>query len=265
MVSREKRYGWGWGLPTTWEGWVVFVAFIVLLVLAAVAFPPRTKRPAFLACVFVLGGLLLRDLLHSSRANRHIGVGAPENWHPPPVCANVQRMPTPLLQIVSYLDGELKPAEIPDYSHALNGLQLANRGLVSHVAAAVDFSLVSIREAIHRGADLLLLHHGMFWGGTGPITGAQYERLLSLLFEHDVAVYGSHIPLDVHPVFGNNALLAKQLGLDGHRRLLRHDHIHVGLSGSSHVGRRRPWPRRSVGWRMRMRVRSGPRRSSPGA
>jgi len=54
-----KRYGWGWGLPTTWEGWVVFVAFIVLLVLAGVAFPPRTKRPAFLACVLVLGGLLL--------------------------------------------------------------------------------------------------------------------------------------------------------------------------------------------------------------
>jgi dinuclear metal center YbgI/SA1388 family protein len=157
-----------------------------------------------------------------------------ESWHGPRVSPNVHAMPTPLQQVVSYLDDELKTAEIPDYSFALNGLQLANRGMVSHVAAAVDFSLVSIRKAIHHGADLLMLHHGMFWGGVAPLTGVQYERL-ALLLEHDIAVYGSHLPLDVHPVFGNNAILAKQLGLSATGEFLRHKHIHVGLSGSANI------------------------------
>ncbi|HTR78786.1 MAG TPA: Nif3-like dinuclear metal center hexameric protein [Gemmatimonadaceae bacterium] len=139
-----------------------------------------------------------------------------------------------LAQVVSYLDTELRTAEIPDYPYALNGLQLANRGRVTHVAAAVDFSLVTIRGAVHHGANLLILHHGMFWGGLAPATGVRYERLAALL-EHDIAVYGSHLPLDVHPRFGNNAILASQLGLAPSGGFAKHDRLDVGLRGTSNV------------------------------
>src|SRR5512140_418191 len=115
-------------------------------------------------------------------------------------------------EIVRFLDAELRTAEINDYPAALNGLQLANRGEVKHVAASVDFSGVVIREAIRRRSDLLIVHHGMFWAEAIPIVGPKYDRL-SLLLANDIAVYGSHLPLDLHPTFGNNVLLARELGL----------------------------------------------------
>src|SRR6476661_6630371 len=103
-----------------------------------------------------------------------------------------------LSEIVEFLDGELRSAEVPDYSGALNGLQLANKGTVTHVAAAVDFSTRTAKAAAERKANLLLVHHGMFWGGAAPFTGTAYERL-STLVGADIAVYSSHIPLDLHP------------------------------------------------------------------
>jgi len=114
--------------------------------------------------------------------------------------------------IVAYLDGELRTAEIPDYDGALNGLQLANDGVVDRVAAAVDFSLASVRAAVAAKARLLIVHHGMFWGGAQPLVGPTYERLRTALV-NGLAVYASHIPLDLHATFGNNVLLAKELGL----------------------------------------------------
>jgi dinuclear metal center YbgI/SA1388 family protein len=139
-----------------------------------------------------------------------------------------------LSDIVGYLDTELRTSEIPDYSGALNGLQLANRGTVKHVAAAVDFSTVGVRAAVDRGADMLVVHHGMFWNGPAAITGPAYERL-SLLLQHGIAVYGSHIPLDLHPVFGNNPLLAQQLGLQPTGGFAMARGVYVGVSGSSHI------------------------------
>jgi len=74
------------------------------------------------------------------------------------------------------MDRELRISEIPDYPGAFNGLQMEGRGEVRRVAAAVDASLPVVREAAEAGADLLLVHHGMFWGGTRPVTGAVYEK-----------------------------------------------------------------------------------------
>jgi dinuclear metal center YbgI/SA1388 family protein len=136
--------------------------------------------------------------------------------------------------IVTFLETELRTGEIPDYSTALNGLQLANSGSVSHVAAAVDYSTVAVKAAAARGADLLLLHHGMFWGGLTRLTGFHYERISGLL-KHDIAVYSSHLPLDVHPRFGNNALLASRLGLTPSGGFAKHDGINVGLRGEANV------------------------------
>jgi dinuclear metal center YbgI/SA1388 family protein len=136
--------------------------------------------------------------------------------------------------IADRLDALLLTAEIPDYPAALNGLQFASRGNVRRVATAVDFSSHIIREAIAARAEMLLVHHGMFWGGLQPITGLTYERYAALM-SHDVAVYSAHLPLDVHPEFGNNALLTRLLGLEPSAAFARYKTIDVGLSGSADV------------------------------
>lgn len=110
------------------------------------------------------------------------------------------------------MDRELRISEIPDYPGAFNGLQMEGRGEVRRVAAAVDASLPVVREAAEAGADLLLVHHGMFWGGTRPVTGAVYEKF-KVAIEAGLAIYSAHLPLDVHPELGNNRLLAGELGL----------------------------------------------------
>ena len=117
----------------------------------------------------------------------------------------------PLAELVSHLDTLLRTREVPDYGGALNGVQLANAGAVTRVAVAVDFSRPAIEQAVAVGADLLIVHHGMFWSGAQPIVGPAYDRL-RLLLAYDVAVYASHLPLDIHPTFGNNALLARGVG-----------------------------------------------------
>jgi putative NIF3 family GTP cyclohydrolase 1 type 2 len=141
-----------------------------------------------------------------------------------------------LADVVALLDAELRTPDIPDYPTALNGLQFgsATSGEVTHVAAAVDYSTVTIREAANRGADFLLVHHGMFWGGLARVTEHQFERV-ELLVRHGIAVYSSHLPLDVHPLFGNNALLAGRLGLTPSGGFARHANIDVGLRGTCDV------------------------------
>lgn len=119
---------------------------------------------------------------------------------------------TSTLEIAQYLDEILDTAAAPDYPNAVNGLQLANSGRVSRIAACVDFSSRTVSQAVAENADLMLVHHGMFWAGVRPLTGGVYERL-RILLEHDIAVYSSHLPLDRHDQFGNNVLLSEQLGL----------------------------------------------------
>jgi dinuclear metal center YbgI/SA1388 family protein len=141
-----------------------------------------------------------------------------------------------LADVVAFLDTELRTREIPDYATALNGLQFgdATNAEVTHVAAAVDYSTVTIREAVARGANLLLLHHGMFWGGLTRLTEYHFERI-ELLVRHGIAVYSSHLPLDVHPRYGNNALLAARLGLTPSGGFARHATIDVGVRGTCDV------------------------------
>jgi dinuclear metal center YbgI/SA1388 family protein len=132
--------------------------------------------------------------------------------------------------IAQHLDALLRVHEIPDYPPALNGLQLQSRGEVTRVAAAVDFSLRTVDAAIAADADLLLVHHGMFWGGAQRITGLVYERIARLV-ARDVAVYAAHLPLDAHPTLGNNALLARTLGLVPSAGFARYQTVDVGLRG----------------------------------
>lgn len=112
----------------------------------------------------------------------------------------------------TYLDQLLNVHEITDYPTAINGLQVQNSGAVTRLAAAVDASEASIREAANRGCNVLLVHHGLFWDGNQPVTGRRYRRIHQLITS-DIAVYSAHLPLDVHPELGNNVQLARAIGL----------------------------------------------------
>src|SRR6266700_37424 len=121
-------------------------------------------------------------------------------------------MPKTLLAaIASHCDQILRTRQFGDYDGAANGLQVENSGTVTRIAAAVDASLATVKMAIAAKADLLIVHHGLFWSPSHPWTGKKYE-LLRLLIENDVAVYSSHLPLDLHPKLGNNAQLCAALG-----------------------------------------------------
>lgn len=134
-----------------------------------------------------------------------------------------------LQEIVTFLDRELKTAEIRDYPGALNGLQLENNGKVNRIISAVDASLAVIEEAAKEGG-LLLVHHGMFWQGAQKIIGPYFKKLKAAI-DGNLAIYSSHLPLDFHPEIGNNILLARAIGLQSIQPILPKD----GL-GSAVVG-----------------------------
>jgi dinuclear metal center YbgI/SA1388 family protein len=137
-------------------------------------------------------------------------------------------------ELAEYLDTLLETGLTPDYPTALNGLQLENRAEIRGIAAAVDFSSRAIDGTIAAGANLLVVHHGMFWGEAKRIKGPGYRRLRKL-FENDIAVYSSHLPLDRHPTLGNNVLLARDLGLEPSGPFARFENIHVGVNGRSDI------------------------------
>lgn len=139
-----------------------------------------------------------------------------------------------LEQVATHLDTLLRTSDVPDYPGALNGVQVQHDGPVRRCAVAVDASLLTIQGAIEAGANLLIVHHGMFWGGVQPLTGRFYQRA-RLLLEHDIAVYSSHLPLDAHSSLGNNALLAKALGLEPTTGFARFQSITVGVTGKSDI------------------------------
>lgn len=139
-----------------------------------------------------------------------------------------------LATLADFLDETLDVYGIPDYPNAVNGVQLANVGEITRVAAAVDFSSATVEGAVTAGARLLIVHHGMFWSGVQPITAHRHERLRALV-ANDIAVYSAHLPLDVHPELGNNALLARRLGLEASSGFFRYQTIDVGVSGECDV------------------------------
>ena len=116
-----------------------------------------------------------------------------------------------LNEIVAFLDEYLDVERFPDYPNALNGLQVQGPERVGRFAVAVDASETVI-EAVGGQADLLIVHHGLFWSGLQPITGPHFRRI-RMLIESETALYSAHLPLDGHPEVGNAAVLARGLGL----------------------------------------------------
>jgi dinuclear metal center YbgI/SA1388 family protein len=136
-----------------------------------------------------------------------------------------------LAELVAFLDRELQVASISDYPGAWNGLQLANDGQVDRIIAAVDASLPVMVAAGLGGSGLLLVHHGLFWQGAQPITGGFYRKLKTAMAD-GLAVYSSHLPLDVHFEWGNNQLLARAIGMVDPQPFFEHQGLCLGVRGS---------------------------------
>jgi len=125
--------------------------------------------------------------------------------------ASKQEKSQSLAKVTAYLETLLDQESVTDWGNALNGLQVENSGRIRRIGAGVDACEATLRLAAERKIDFLLVHHGLFWGGLQRVEGAAYRKL-KLAFDADMAVFSSHLPLDLHPRFGNNALLAKALG-----------------------------------------------------
>jgi len=136
-----------------------------------------------------------------------------------------------LTEMVAFMDRELNVGGIPDYPGAINGLQLANGGNVERIVAAVDASLPVIEAVAAGGPGLLIVHHGMFWQGVQPLTGPFYRKI-KIAMDAGLAIYSAHLPLDVHPEWGNNIQLAKAIGLIDPQPFFDWKGISLGLRGT---------------------------------
>lgn len=141
-----------------------------------------------------------------------------------------------LERILSFLEETFQYSSHPDYPQALNGLQVEGKEEIRRLAAAVDASEETIRAAVREGADLLLVHHGLFWGGLGPLTGPRFRKVSSLI-EGRLALVSLHLPLDAHPELGNNILLLRSLGLEPGGRFGLFQDMPVGWWGSASMDR----------------------------
>lgn len=157
-------------------------------------------------------------------------------------------MSVSLAQVISHADRLLKPDQFTDYPGAVNGLQMENRGSVTRLAAAVDASAAVLQKVVATGADLLLVHHGLFWSPTTPWTGAR-ARQLRLLVERNLAVYSMHLPLDGHPRLGNAAQLARALGFRALKPFFR-DPQHPGPAIGCQTTLARPLAREELQQRL---------------
>lgn len=143
---------------------------------------------------------------------------------------------TSLSEIVNHTNDFLRIREIGDWDNALNGLQIENSGNVSRIGAAVDASTRTLKAAAKQNIDLLIVHHGLFWPGLQPVTGI-LRRQLGLAFENNIALYGAHLPLDLHPQVGNNAQLAAALDLKSTQPFFEEKGQLIGLKARTSLPR----------------------------
>lgn len=113
--------------------------------------------------------------------------------------------------LVNYLNDYLQVPAIQDVSN--NGLQVEGRDAIQRVALAVDASLAAFVAVQEAGAEMLIVHHGLFWGKPLLVTGV-HRRRLAYLLSNELSLYAAHLPLDFHEEVGNNATLARWLELE---------------------------------------------------
>ena len=135
-----------------------------------------------------------------------------------------------LANLLAYLDELLTPASFSDYGP--NGLQVPGPDQIETVVTGVSASAELFERAAGEGANLVLVHHGIFWSGAPLALTKAAKRRLELLFEHDMALAAYHLPLDGHPEVGNNALIATGLGCSRHEPFALHKGMAIGVAGS---------------------------------
>ncbi len=141
-----------------------------------------------------------------------------------------------LSRVAAYADRLLGHGAVGDWPGARNGLQLENGGRVGRIGAAVDAHEGVIRMALAAGVDLLVAHHGLFWSEVVPLVGPSYRKL-SLAMGGGLAVYASHLPLDMHREIGNNVLLCRALGFGSGRAFFEEKGSKIGRLVLARVGR----------------------------
>jgi len=130
--------------------------------------------------------------------------------------------------ILAHLDELLSPASFEDYGP--NGLQVPGPREVGTVVTGVSASAELFERAAELGADLVIVHHGLFWTGAPLALSPSAKARLQLLFDHDMALAAYHLPLDGHPDLGNNALLAAGLGCESHEPFAFHRGSAIGVA-----------------------------------
>ena len=130
--------------------------------------------------------------------------------------------------IVSILDKTLRTSEIADSS--VNGLQVEGATEITRVGLTVDASLEAYKLAQQKGCQMVIAHHGLIWDGLRRITGPVY-RHIEFLVKNGINLYVSHLPLDMHPLLGNNILLARALGLKNLQPFGVYHGSHIGFEG----------------------------------
>jgi dinuclear metal center YbgI/SA1388 family protein len=135
-----------------------------------------------------------------------------------------------LHRIIADVDALLHCGTFDDYCP--NGLQVAGRDAVGHVVSGVSGQYELFERAIAEHADLVLVHHGIFWSGDDPRIVGAHKRRLELLLTGGVSLAAYHLPLDGHPEIGNNALIAKGIGAGELQPFARHKSQHIGVQAS---------------------------------
>lgn len=131
-----------------------------------------------------------------------------------------------LKKLDEYLRRILKINEISDIS--MNGLQIGNQEQnIDHIALAVDASLQTMIQAKEHKADLLLVHHGLFWGKPFALAGPDYQKV-ELLVKNNIGLYAVHLPLDLHFPLGNNYQIASHMEL---KNIVQFGNYHGTLLG----------------------------------
>jgi dinuclear metal center YbgI/SA1388 family protein len=131
-------------------------------------------------------------------------------------------------ELVGYLDNYLRVEEIEDKSQ--NGLQVEGPDEVTKVAFAVDGCQRSFEQAVDEGAQLLVVHHGLFWSESTLLTEIHFHRVKTLI-EGRCGLYAMHLPLDAHPEVGNNVELARLLKLEDIRPFAEYHGLEIGVLG----------------------------------
>ena len=131
--------------------------------------------------------------------------------------------------IISALDKYLKISDYKDY--APKGLQVEGAAAVKKIVTGVSLGMALLRGAKEADAQMVVVHHGMFWRGDSPVLKGHRKKRVAFLLENDMTLLSYHLPLDGHPVVGNNAQIIKMLGARRGAAFGEHGGVKIGFIG----------------------------------